>query len=73
MTELSQQELLLALKDALGTTWDDVAAKTGITPRALKSYRLPVSSKGARGMDKFVREAVEKTLSQTQKKMKKIA
>lgn len=70
---MTQQELLQSLKDALGTTWDDVAEKTGITPRALKSYRLPESSKGTRGMDKFVREAVEKALAQAQKKMRKNA
>lgn len=73
MTEPTQQELLQALKDALGATWDDVAEKTGITPRALKSYRLPVSSKGFRGMDKFVREAVEKAFAQAQKKFEKIS
>lgn len=73
MNELSQQELLLALKDALGVTWDDVALRTGIAPRALKSYRLPASSSGHRGMDKFVRDAVEKAFSQVQKKVTKSA
>ena len=68
MTELSQQELLLALKNALGGTWKEVAESTGITPRALKSYRLPESSKGSRSMDKFVRGAVEKAFLQTSQK-----
>ncbi|MDQ1816353.1 hypothetical protein RBA41_23940 [Massilia sp. CCM 9210] len=68
MKELSQQELLLALKNALDVTWDEVAAHTGIAPRALKSYRLPVSSTGYRGMDKFVRDVAEKALFETKNK-----
>ncbi|MFZ6774573.1 hypothetical protein ACO0LB_17860 [Undibacterium sp. SXout7W] len=64
MEELNQQELLQSLKAAIEGTWNDVAVSTGIAPRALKSYLLPVDSKGHRGMDKFVREAVEKVLSE---------
>ena len=73
MEELTQQELLLALKAALDATWDEVAAKTGIVPRTLKSYRLPEDSSGNRGMDKFVRGAVEKLFMQAQKNAKKTA
>ena len=62
MTEQSQQDLLQDVKNALGGTWDDVAARTEITARALKSYRLPPSSKGHRGMDKFTRKAVQDVL-----------
>lgn len=67
------QELLQALKDALGATWNEVAENTGIAPRTLKSYRLPASSSGGRGMDKFVRDTVEAALIQAQKKNKKSA
>jgi hypothetical protein len=63
MTQQTQQELLKELKDALGGTWDDVAARTEIAARALKSYRLPTSSKGHRSMDKFARKAVEAILT----------
>ena len=73
MTELSQQELLQALKEALGATWDEVAEITGITPRTLKSYRLPASSSGVRSMDKIVRDAVENALIKAQKKNRKSA
>lgn len=73
MTEQSQQELLQALKDALGGTWEDVAARTQIAGRTLKSYRLPSSSKGYRGMDKFVRKAVEDALFDVTQKSKKNA
>ena len=73
MTERSQQDLLQDLKEALGGTWDDVAARTQIAARTLKSYRLPPSSKGYRGMDKFVRKAVEDVLSEAAKKGKKNA
>lgn len=73
MTEQSQQELLQALKNALGGTWDDVAERTEIAARTLKSYRLPPSSKGYRGMDKFVRKAVEDALFDATQKGKKSA
>jgi hypothetical protein len=73
MTERSQQDLLQDLKDALGGTWDDVAIRTQIAVRALKSYRLPSSSKGYRGMDKFVRKAVEDALSEVSGKGRKSA
>lgn len=63
MSEKSQQELLQELKDAMAGTWDDVAVRTEIPARTLKSYRLPPSSKGYRGMDKFVRKAVEDVLT----------
>lgn len=74
MSDQSQQELLHSLKAALGNvTWDQVAEHTEIKPRALKSYLLPSSSNGYRGMDKFVREAVERALKKAQKKVNKSA
>ena len=73
MKDLSQQELLQALKGTMSTTWNGVSERTGIAPRTIKSYLLPDDSKGRRGMDKFVREAVEKALLQEQKKVKKSA
>jgi cation transport regulator ChaB len=73
MAEQSQQDLLQELKEALSGTWDDVAAATKITERALKSYRLPTSSKGYRGMDNFVRKAVEDALAAVRKKQAKNA
>ena len=73
MKDLSQQELLQELKGAMGTTRNGVSERTGIAPRTLKSYLLPDDSKGRRGMDKFVREAVEKALLQEQKKVKNSA
>lgn len=69
MTERSQQDLLQDVKDALEGTWDDVAARTDITARTLKSYRLPVSSKGHRGMDRFTRKAVQDVLNELRSKV----
>jgi len=66
MTERSQKDLLQDVKDALGGTWDDVAARTDIAERTLKSYRLPPSSKGHRSMDRFVRQAVQRVLDEIQ-------
>lgn len=68
MKQQSQLELLQELKDAMGGTWDEVAARTDIAARRLKSYRLPESSNGYRGMDKFVRKAVEDILAEVRKK-----
>lgn len=48
--EQSQQEYLRALKVQLKVTWDELAARAGITPRAMKTYRMPVSSKDFREM-----------------------
>jgi len=71
MTEQSQRELLHTLKAALNdVSWDEVAKQTEIKPRTLKSYVLPTESNGHRGMDKFVRDAVERVLKKAQKKGK---
>jgi len=71
MAEQSQQELLHTLKAALGDVlWDEVAKRTKINPRTLKSYLLPTESNGHRGTDKFVRDAVERVLKKSQKKSK---
>lgn len=69
MSEQSQQELLQELKEVLGGTWDEVAVRTKITARTLKSYRLPSESKGYRGMDIFVRKSVEEVLRAAKKKI----
>jgi hypothetical protein len=68
MSELDQYQLLIKLKKIIDGTWDDVANCTGITSRALKSYRLPAQSKGHRTMAKFVRQAVEMAIDEYQKK-----
>lgn len=73
MNEKSQQELLQDLKEAMAGTWDDVAARTEIAARTLKSYRLPASSKGYRGMDKFVRRAIEGLLTEINQGTQKTA
>ncbi|WP_298151111.1 hypothetical protein [Flavobacterium sp.] len=67
MTEQTQQEFLQKAKAALGVKWDELAERVGIEPRTLKSYRLPPNSKGYRGMDKFVRQAVIDALKKAKK------
>jgi hypothetical protein len=44
MEENEQQAFLRQAKEALGLTWDDLARASGIAPRALKTYRMPVTS-----------------------------
>lgn len=58
MKEKTQLEFLTQAKTTLNVTWDKLAEMVDISPRALKSYRLPLESKGYRGMSKFVRKSV---------------
>jgi len=60
----TQHSLLKSAKDALGLDWDTLAVTAGIAPRALKSYRLPSSSRGYREMPVLARAAIEELLSQ---------
>ena len=57
--EEPQQEWLQAAKARLGVDWDALALRAGIKPRALKSYRLPMSSTGFRAMPDLARAAIE--------------
>jgi hypothetical protein len=48
MEESEQQAFLRQSKEALGLTWDDLARASGIAPRTLKTYRMPVTSQDYR-------------------------
>lgn len=63
MTEQTQQEYLKAAKATLGLEWDDLAKKAGIKPRALKTYRMPDSSKDHRGLPDLARDAIDRLLA----------
>lgn len=65
--EQTQQEFLQQAKATLGVKWDEFVELTGIDERALKSYRLPASSKGHRNMNKFVKQAVIDAMSKNVK------
>lgn len=67
MTEQTQQEFLQAAKDAFGCTWDELAAMTGINPRALKTYRMPDESKDFRALNSLARDAVVRALKDNKK------
>ena len=58
----TQQDFLRSAKDQLALDWDTFAVRAGISPRALKSYRLPSSSAGHRTMPDLARAAVEDLL-----------
>lgn len=62
MSMLNQQDFLKAAKVQLGITWDEFAAASNISPRALKTYRMPDSSKDFRPLPKLARTAVEQLL-----------
>ncbi len=64
MSTLNQQDFLKAAKDQLGITWDELAAASDISPRALKTYRMPDSSKDFRPLPKLARAAIEKLLNE---------
>lgn len=71
MTNLAQQDFLKAAKDELGLTWDDLAAKAGITARALKTYRMPDTSKDYRNMPDLARAAVSRLLEDRRRRRSK--
>lgn len=60
----TQQEFLHAVKAALRLTWDDLAERAGLKPRALKTYRMPVTSKDYRKMNGLAREAIANLLEE---------
>ena len=67
----SQQSFLSEAKAELGLTWDELAEASGITPRALKNYRMPEESQNHRGMPKLARLAIERLLEDRAKKARR--
>lgn len=66
--QASQKRFLNETKRALmaresGLTWDRLAERVGIEPRALKTYRMPENSRDYRTMPKVVRSAIEALVS----------
>lgn len=65
----SQKDYLQAAKTALGVkTWDDLAEKVGVAPRALKTYRMPEDSKDYRRMPGPVKKVFQMMLENNPKK-----
>lgn len=58
----NQVGFLQEAKAALGLTWDELAVKAGIQPRALKNYRLPETSQGHRAMPDLAWQAIDRLL-----------
>jgi hypothetical protein len=73
MSNTTQQEFLKSAKDALGVTWDELAESSGINPRALKTYRMPDTSKDYRPLPALARAAVDRLVSGHKTKGKIIA
>lgn len=71
MTDQTQQEYLKAAKETLGVGWDSLADMAGIKPRALKTYRMPDSSKNHRALPDLARRAIDGLLAGHQKKIRK--
>ncbi len=71
MTEQSQQDYLKAAKATLDVEWDVLADKAGIKPRALKTYRMPDSSKDHRTLPPLARRAIDGLLAEHQKSAQK--
>lgn len=53
-------------------TWDELATASGINPRALKTYRMPDTSKDFRPLPDLARAAVARLLDVPKKKQKKV-
>jgi len=73
MENLTQQEFLQVAKNALHMTWDELADSAGIAPRALKTYRMPPTSKDFRELNNLARNAIVRLLGDNRKKVIKIA
>lgn len=67
MSNVSQQDFLKAAKDQLGLTWDELAAASGINARALKTYRMPDTSKDFRHLPDLARAAISRLLEPRKK------
>lgn len=59
---MTQQEFLIEVKTKTGLKWDELAEKSGIHKRALKTYRMPESSKDYRPMPSVAKSAIEALL-----------
>jgi hypothetical protein len=70
MSNPSQQDFLKAAKDQLGMTWDELATASGINPRALKTYRMPDTSKDFRPLPDLARAAVARLVNTPAKQRK---
>lgn len=64
MEDSSQQMFLRQAKESLGVTWDELALASGISPRALKTYRMPESSQDHRALPNLARAAIERLLKE---------
>lgn len=62
MSNSDQQSFLKAAKEQLGLTWDELAQASGINARALKTYRMPETSKDFRPLPDLARAAVARLL-----------
>lgn len=71
MEEQSQQDYLKAAKAMLGVEWDALAEMAGIKPRAFKTYRMPDTSKDHRTLPDLARHAIDRLLSDHQKKIRR--
>lgn len=60
---MSQQEYLRSAKATLGVSWDGLARLAGINPRALKTYRLPDTSRDFRHLPSLARQAIDALVS----------
>lgn len=72
MSNSSQQDFLKAIKDQLGVTWDELAEASGINPRALKTYRMPDTSKDFRPLPDLARAALSRLIEAPKKRKKNL-
>lgn len=67
MADQTQLEFLREAKADLSVTWDELAALADISPRALKTYRLPPTSSEYRGMPKLAKNAIVAVLDRSRR------
>lgn len=71
MSDSNQQSFLKAAKEQLGLTWDGLAEASGINARALKTYRMPETSKDFRPLPDLARAAIVRLLDASKGRQKK--
>lgn len=72
MSNPNQQDFLKAVKEQLGLTWDELATASGINPRALKTYRMPETSKDFRPLPDLARAALAQLVNAPKTKRKNV-
>lgn len=66
-SQQTQQEFLRSAKEVLAVSWDELARRAGIAPRALKTYRMPLTSQDFRPLPEVAQVAITLLVANSRK------